>query len=272
MSTEVAKKEPSAVDRLKHVLSAPSIEEQFKNALGEQMPLFIASLIDVYSTDGTLQRCNPNLVAREALKAATLKLPINKSLGLAYIIPYKDKSGELQPQFQVGYKGFVQLAVRSGQYRYINADVVLEGELRGTDKLTGELDLNGKATSDQMIGAFAYLETLNGFRKGLFWNTDRIHAHARRHSSAYKSGKNTPWQTDFEAMAIKTVLKSLLSKYGIMSVEMIGALSADEDDRTPEARLEDAAIKALQSGEFVDVQTGEIGGEPIPEEDLGPEF
>jgi phage RecT family recombinase len=111
------------VQNLKLTLAKASVQEQFKNALAHNAPLFIASLIDIYGGDTNLQKCQPSAVIMEALKAATLRLPINRSLGFAYIVPYGSK-----PEFQIGYKGYIQLAMRTGAYRYINADVVYEGE------------------------------------------------------------------------------------------------------------------------------------------------
>jgi recombination protein RecT len=199
--------------------------------------MFVASLIDLYASDTYLQKCEPGKVVMEALKAATLKLPINKSLGFAYVIPYKNKAGQQEPQFQMGYKGLIQLAMRTGQYRYINADKVLEGELKRHDKMTGEIEL-GEPTGSKVIGYFAMIETVNGFRKVIFWTRDQVEAHAKRFSKAYNS-THSPWKTDFDAMALKTLLKSLLGKYGIMSIEMANAFSKDSDaDEDPQAEID----------------------------------
>jgi recombination protein RecT len=230
------------IESLKQTLSMQSVKDQFANCLAEGAPLFVASLIDVYGSDTNLQRCNPSLVIREALKAATLKLPINKNLGLAYIIPYKesrkDPAGNWSkvdvPQFQIGYRGFIQLAIRSGQYRYLNADCIYEGEEVHRDRLTGETTIQGTKKSAAVIGYFAFFETLNGFRKCLCWTRDEVAAHARRFSKSYEA-KSSPWQTDFDAMAIKTVLKALLSKYGMLSIDMIRAMGDDDYDRKAQA-------------------------------------
>ena len=131
------------VQRLKTALSAESVQEQFRNALQDSAPLFVASLIDIYASDRNLQECEPAAVIMEALNAATLRLPINKNLGFAYIVPYRSK-GKTEPQMQIGYKGLIQLAMRTGEYRYLNADVVYEGELKSYDKLTGHMDINGE--------------------------------------------------------------------------------------------------------------------------------
>jgi recombination protein RecT len=230
------------------VIQSPTVQEQFRNALGENSGMFVASLIDLYASDTYLQKCEPGKVVMEALKAATLKLPINKSLGFAYVIPYKNKAGQQEPQFQMGYKGLIQLAMRTGQYRYINADKVLEGELKRHDKMTGEIEL-GEPTGSKVIGYFAMIETVNGFRKVIFWTRDQVEAHAKRFSKAYNS-THSPWKTDFDAMALKTLLKSLLGKYGIMSIEIANAFSKDSDaDEDPQAEID-----ANANSEFIDIE------------------
>lgn len=220
----------SPVARLKQALNADSVQQQFKNALKENAPLFVASLIDVYASDKFLQNCKPSDVIMEALKAATLKLPINKALGFYYIVPFKDnKSQTYIPTGIIGYKGFLQLAQRTAQYRYINADAVYEGEQVEVDRLTGEVFFTGKQKSENAIGYFAHIETINGFRKTIFWTKEQIQSHAQKYSKSYHS-KFSPWVNQFDAMAIKTVLRHLLTKYGVMSVDMISAIDIEQHD------------------------------------------
>ena len=233
------------VDRLKVAINMPSVQEQFKNALNESSPLFIASLIDVYSSDKALQNSDPKTVIMEALKAATLKLPINKGLGYAWIVPYKGKA-----TMQIGYKGYIQLAQRTGSYRYINADAVYEGETVTKDRLTGEVIISGTPTSEKAVGYFAYIELLNGFQKTIFWTREEVDAHAKRFSQSYNAAVS-PWKTDFDEMAIKTVLKALLSKYGILSVEMTSAITQDRD---PEEDIQREIDKNANQGDVIDVQ------------------
>jgi recombination protein RecT len=215
------------IDSLKSMLNAPSVQEQFKNALADNSGPFVASLIDLYSGDNYLQNCEPKAVIMECLKAAVLKLPINKSLGFAYIVPYKSNN-VLVPQFQIGYKGLIQLAMRTGQYRIINADMVYEGEFRTRNKLTGEFDLSGTKTSDVIVGYFAYIELLNGFSKTLYMTKEKVTAHAKKYSKSYAQPSG-PWTKEFDAMAIKTVLRNLLSHYGFLSVDMVSAFDNDAD-------------------------------------------
>lgn len=255
---QLEKRKP--IDVLKNVLSAESVQSQFKNALGSNSNSFVASIIDLYNTDKSLQECNPNQVVMEALKAAVLKLPINRALGYAYILSFKnsvkttsidEKTGTEvtkwnkvpTPTFVIGYKGLIQLAMRTGQYRYINADVVYEGEIAGRDKLTGSIDFTGEKKSDKVIGYFAHIELMNGFRKTLYSEVREIAKHAKMYAPTLKNDKEVTvdsliklagkeptgigWKGDFDSMAIKTVLRELLSKYGYLSIEMQTAIVQD---------------------------------------------
>lgn len=268
-NNQVSKIKP--VEGLKKVLKAPSVSEQFKNALGQNSDAFIASVIDLYNTDKSLQGCNPNQVVMEALKAAVLKLPINKALGYVYLLPFKNK-GVPTPTFIIGYKGLIQLAMRTGQYKYINADVVYEGEISGRDKLTGAIDFSGEKKSDKVIGYFAHIELLNGFRKTLYVTVEEVAKHAKKYSPAIKynnsvtvqslmklAGKDPSgigWLGDFDSMAIKTVLRELLSKYGYLSIEMQSAIAQDiETD-----------IRAERDNAIEDIVAEEVSMEEVFEE------
>lgn len=214
----------SGVQAMKSVINNPAMISRMQNILGDNAQTFLASALDLYSSDTNLSKCDANAVMAECMKAAVLKLPITKSLGLAYIIPYGGV-----PQFQLGYRSFIQLAQRSGQYRYINADAVYEGETVNYDRVTGMLTIEGQATSDKAVGYFAYFELMNGFRKSVYWTRAKVEAHAKKFSKAW-SKADSPWHTQFDAMAKKTVLKDILSKYGILSVEMQGITKALEYD------------------------------------------
>lgn len=232
---QVATRQDNPIARLKQALNAESVQQQFKNALKENASLFMASLIDVYGSDKYLQNCAPSEVIMEALKAATLKLPINKSLGFAYIVPYKNRRlQKFIPTMIIGYKGYLQLAQRTAQYKHINADAVYEGEKIDLDRLTGEIYFSGKPISEKAIGYFAFIETITGFRKTIFWTRSQVEAHAQKYSQSYHSDAS-PWKTNFDGMAIKTVLRNLLTKYGVMSIEMARASDMDtqEDEDIP---------------------------------------
>lgn len=277
---------PKKVDVLKGMLNAPSVMQQFQNALNKNAPTFIASVIDLYNSDTKLQLCEPKQVVMEALKAAVLHLPINKALGYAFIIPfnnskkveYVDDKGNkrerwekvMEPTFQIGYKGLIQLAMRTGQYRTINADVVYDGELRKVNKLTGEIAFDGERKSDKVLGYFCYFELLNGFSKTLYMTTEQMANHAKRFSKALKNDKeatvdkllslaNLPvnadstvvgWMGNFHGMAIKTVIRNLLSKYGYLSIEMQNAIA---DDYEGETDVRDNLIQGNANAQVLDM-------------------
>ena len=262
----------SPAKRMASMLSADSVKAQFQNALKEHSDLFLASILDIYS-DAYLQKCDPARVIQECLKAATLRLPLNKQLGFAYVVPYKDT-----PTFIIGYKGLIQLAMRTGAYRTINADVVYEGELQTTDKLTGTIDLAGKRTSDTVVGYFAHFETVNGFRKTAFMLADDMRKYSKKYSKSFNS-QSSPWKTEPDAMGIKTMLRKLLGKYGIMSVEFATAMAADGDTLSPSGQLEsDVSQFANQAFIDVDTDTGEVmepeavGSSSEPVNSTGPGF
>ncbi len=297
MTTQVASQQQSTVakqerpiDLLKSVINAPSVQAQFQNALGEHKDTFVASLIDLYTGDKSLQTCKPAAVIAEALRAATLRLPLNKALGFAYIVVYnnsvRNPDGSWTkvptPTFIPGYKGYIQLAMRTGQYRTINADFVYEGELRYGNKLSGEIILDGERKSDKIIGYFCYFELLNGFSKTLYVSLEEMAAYAKRYSPSV--GKNTTveqligkanegvvakkvgWEGNFNDMALKTTVRRLLSKYGYLSVEMQNAVAKDVEEDTTASRdemIEASANKTAitlneASYEEVDTETGEV--------------
>lgn len=246
-------KQPRQIDVLKSVLNAPSVQEQFTNALKDHKDAFVASIIDLYNSDNQLQACNPKQVVSEALKAATMNLPINRALGFAYIVVFNNSVKQSDgtwikvptPTFVPGYKGYIQLAMRTGQYRTINADVVYEGEVRKVNKLTGEIAFDGEKTSDRVVGYFCYFELLNGFAKTLYMTVHDMATYAKRYSPSLKAdttvemleqlantttvSKKVGWEGNFNDMALKTVIRNLLSKYGYLSVEMQGAMDNDDE-------------------------------------------
>ncbi len=269
MTTAVQKQQPTGMERLKSMLNAESVKAQFASVLEKSAPTFMASLIDLYNTDTYLQKCDPKEVVMEALKAAVLKLPLNKALGFSYLVPYnnsvKTDNGwqkKLTPTFILGYKGLIQLAMRTGQYRIINADMVYEGEARVISKLTGELKFDGERESDKVMGYFAHFEMLNGFSKTLYMSREEVIAHAKRFSKSYGNAKS-PWETDFNAMALKTCLRGLFSKWGYLSVEMAEAIDRDIRgdstlDKEQHANQEYTDFDEAEAEEVVNKETGEV--------------
>lgn len=254
------------INQIKAILSADSVKQQFENALKENAGAFVASIIDLYASDTYLQNCDPNQVVMEALKAATLKLPINKQLGFAYIVPYK-KGGVQIPQFQIGYKGYIQLAMRTGQYQTLNAGVVYEGVEVKRDLLTGEVKLSGEAKGNKPQGYFCHMELINGFKKTVYMTLAEVTAHAKRYSKSFSS-ESSAWSTNFDDMAIKTCIRKLLSHYGVLSTEMLTALtSADEmEEGNPESE-----IAADANSETIDIPLNVVGDAP-PQDEQGPGF
>ena len=208
------------------------VKAKFREVLGKNADAFVGSLLSLVKNNELLLKAAPNTVIAAAMQAATLKLPINQNLGLAYIVPYwNSKAEENQAQFQMGWKGFVQLAERTGQYKTINASVVYEGQIEDIDFITGNI-IRGKKISDTVVGYVAYIEFLNGFSKTFYMSKEEVEAHASKYSQSYRKGYGV-WKDNFDAMALKTVIKLLISKYGIMSIEMESsslarALAADQ--------------------------------------------
>lgn len=262
-ATQAQPTKKSPINLMRAIVSAPSTQKLLTDTIKENAGAFTASILDLYNTDTFLQKCDPALVFGECMKAASLKLPINKQLGFAYVIPFRNgkKGGIYEPQFQLGYKGMLQLCMRTGAYKYINCGAVYEGELIKVDKLTGEVDLNGTRTGDSVIGYFAYMETINGFRKTLYWTKNEVISHASRYSKSYQQG-NAIWKDNFEEMAQKTVLRNLLSHYGVMSVEMVEAMSA-ENAEYADQRITGEGDTAPATVDYeVDASTGEVIEQP----------
>jgi len=236
---DIVKATPAQINikALKSLISNDKLKERVAQMLGRESSIFLQSVLELYTDGDYLVKCDPNAVMAECMKAASLKLPLSKGLGFCYVIPYGNK-----PQFQIGYKGLIQLAQRSGQYRYLNAGGVFEGEKVKYSRVTGELVIAGEATSDKAIGYFAYFELLNGFSKSIYWTKEQCEAHAKKFSKAW-SKPDSPWHTNFDAMAIKTVLKQIISRYGIMSIEFAGqfAQAVQMDDAEDHIDAEVAA-------------------------------
>lgn len=234
---------------IQSLVSQESVKARFEELLGKKAPGFISSLLAVVNNNKLLARANPNTIVAAGAMAASLDLPINQNLGFAYIIPYGNEA-----QFQMGYKGYIQLAMRTGQYQTINAVEVYEGEIVKQNRFTGEYEF-GEKTSDKIVGYIAYFKLVNGFEKYLYISIEEMQAHAKKFSKNYKGGTDKWGITDFHSMAIKTVLKRLISKYGILSIEMQGQQMVDaitndggkmtiKDDGTLEAEFDGDTIDA----------------------------
>ena len=280
MAETAVAKQPSqkalAVKNFQAVMNNSYYQTLLQNTLKENKGTFTTSLMELATSDEKLLQCAPNALMAEALKAASLHLPLNKQLGQCYILPFKNH-GVMTPTLVVGTKGYLQLAMRTGKYETINSDVVYEGELKGYDKVTGNLDLSGVRTSNVPIGYFAYMKMKNGFSKLLYMSLDEVCLDAKQYSPTVKfSEKATPatlkelalkqaasgvsdgvgWYSNFESMALKTVLRRLLSKWGELSIENNDILNIDEAPSAEQQRDEEFA-EAKEVIE-VDAETGEI--------------
>ena len=231
------------LSRFNALITSEKTQDYLAKVLGEKKQSFVSSLTSIVANNEALQKVEPVTLMYAAIKATALSLPLDQNLGFAYVIPYGNKA-----QFQIGYKGFIQLALRSNQFKTINVTDVREGEISYYDRLTGEmqfewLDDNERA-GKHVLGFIAYFKLLNGFEKSLYMTKDEISKHALRFSQTFKKGYGV-WKDDFDSMAKKTVLKLLLSKYAPMSIELAEAIQYDQSviqDDTPEYPDNDTVI------------------------------
>lgn len=208
---------------LGNFLNNSKTTEFLEKTLGKRKSEFVSNLLALSDADKGLAQCDPSELMKCAMNATALNLPLNKNLGYAYVIPYNGK-----PQFQMGYKGFIQLAVRSGQYKTINTCEVRNGEIK-RNKFTGHIEFLGENPEGEVIGYLAYIELLNGFQQSLYMTIQEVQQHAKTFSKSFNSATSI-WKKDFDAMAKKTVLKLLLNRYGVLSVDMQRAIEKDQAD------------------------------------------
>ncbi|MEE1194917.1 MAG: recombinase RecT [Phascolarctobacterium sp.] len=247
------------------MIGSKSVQERFEKMLGKKSAGFLSSLLTLVNNNNLLQKANPTSVLAAAATAASLDLPVNPSLGLAWIVPYGNGA-----QFQLGYRGAIALAMRSGQMKSIVMTEVYEGECKCWNRFTETFEF-GDRVSDNIIGYYARFETVNGFVKATFWTKEEVLKHAKRFSKSFNRG---PWQTDFDAMAKKTVLLSIIKTYAPMSIEMQSAFESDGKVATfnettgqeefieaevLDAQNEDTAfVEDTADGRKVDTETGEL--------------
>ena len=212
---------------VKSLLANINYKKRFEEVLKEKAGPFMASLSQLTNSSKQLSKCDPHSIIASAFTAACLDLPIDKNLGFAHIVPY----GEVA-QFQMGWKGFVQLALRTGQYSAMNAIVVNKEAFISYNPLTGDLKIDADKLdeySDNIVGYAFYFRLVSGFEKTEFWTLKKVQSHATKYSQAYKKGmKQSPWFTDPNGMGIKTVVKNVLNKWGILSIEMRNAIDSDQ--------------------------------------------
>ena len=241
MANEVSTTQQNQPQTLQQLMNSGAVMKKLNDVLGSEKKAasFVSSVISVANGNNMLRNCNPMTVLGSAMVAATLDLPVVPTLGLAYIVPYKG-----QCQFQLGYKGLIELAERSGQFKNIIDEVVYEGQLVRKNKFTGEYEFDEDAkTSDKVIGYMARMDLINGFSKTIFWTKEEVEAHATKFSQAFRAKRGTPWVSDFDAMARKTVLKALFAKYAPKSVAIQNAIKFDQAVVKPNDSLTDEDVQ-----------------------------
>jgi recombination protein RecT len=264
-------------------------QEYLASVLGEKKQAFVNNLTALVSNDKALQVCEPTTLMFAALKSTALDLPLDNNLGFAYVIPFRDtKSGTTVATFMLGYKGVAQLAIRSGQFETINVTDVREGELKGRNRMTGELEFDwivddAARLKAKVIGYVGYFKLLSGYSKTTYWSVEELKQHGLNYSQTFKKFGKGVWNDNFEAMCKKTVLKLMLNKGDApMSVEMQQAIKYDQsvildengnhryvDNQKPTAEDKLDAIAELERQllkeqeiedvqEVVDIETGEV--------------
>lgn len=217
-----------------------AVSTRLNDLLGKRAPQFVTSLVAAANANKALNGCKAESVISAALIAASMDLPINQNLGFAYLIPYKNKDGEVC-QFQMGYKGFIQLAQRSGFYKTINASEVKEGEIVNFDRLSGEIEFKWieyqvEREKAPTVGFVAYFRLLNSFEKSFYMTVEELNKHAKKYSKNFAKYGSGLWSDDFDSMAKKTVLKLLISKYGPLNTQLQKAI---QEDQTVDGEYED---------------------------------
>lgn len=254
-------------------ITNPKTQEYLSQVLGAKKSSFVNNITALVANNTKLQACEPLSLMYAAIKATALDLPLDPNLGFAYVIPFKNnRENKTEAQFQIGYKGFVQLAIRSGQFKTINVVEIKEGELSSEDLVTGEIKFARKDSREELktVGYVAYIRLINGFEKMVYSDVAQVTAHAKKYSQTFSSSKDyvrngSKWTTDFDAMAKKTVLKSILSKYAPLSIEMQNAVVNDQAVITENGakyidNVEDAVaeeIGANANGQILDIGQSE---------------
>lgn len=245
-------------------------QEYLKQVLGEKRASFVNNVTALVGNNKLLQNCEPMSVVYASIQATANNLPLGNNLGFAYVIPYGKDA-----QFQMGYKGFIQLAMRSNQIRTINVRDVREGELKGEDFVTGEIEFEmlpyAEREKAKVIGYMAFFETTYGFRKMDYWSVEKVQEHAKKFSKTY-SAKGGVWQLHFDAMAKKTVLKQLIQKYAPMSIELQEAINSDQRVYNAEGDSDyaDNPVDSFEAeeAEVVESRANEQGKTEVPAETL----
>lgn len=214
-------------------LTQEAVKNQISNIVGGRSQRFISAIVSAVNTNPQLQECTNQSIVSGALLGESLNLSPSPQLGQYYLVPFNDRNKGKVAQFQLGYKGYIQLAIRSGQYKKLNVLAIKKGELVKFDPLNEDIEVNLMQNEEERenaetVGYYAMFEYTNGFRKAIYWSKAKMETHAMRYSMGYRAKKGyTFWEKDFDAMAYKTMLRQLISKWGIMSVDMVNAFEND---------------------------------------------
>lgn len=238
-------------------LTADAVKNQINQVVGgKDGQRFISAIVSAVNTNPALQECTNQSILSGALLGESLKLSPSPQLGQYYLVPFNDKNKGKVAQFQLGYKGYIQLAIRSGQYKKLNVLAIKEGELIRFDPLNEEIEVRLIEDEEEReqantIGYYAMFEYTNGFRKAIYWSKRKMEAHALKYSKGYQAKKGyTFWEKDFDGMAYKTMLRQLISKWGIMSIDMASAIDSDmaviNEDGTKDYVDNDATVFAME--------------------------
>jgi len=252
----------NSITTIKSYINSDSVKARLEDMLGKRASAFSNSIINVVKNNDYLQKCAPDSVMNSAMIAASLNMPIDPALGFAAIVPYGTAA-----QFQLMYKGIIQLCIRSGQYETIHNAEVYKDEIKSHNPITGQTLFNDPETyqmrrtgkPEDVAGFYAMFKLTAGFRVSAYMTMDEVMAHAKKFSKAYqydlkKNKKSSVWSTDPVSMGKKTVIKQLLSKYGIMSVEMQDAFCAENDSFETAQVSAEAAINSDMGAEVVDAE------------------
>lgn len=235
VNNTLTKNQNAGQPTISNFLTGVNVKNRINQMIGEKEgQRFIASIVSAVTTNPALQECDQLSILNAAFLGESLKLSPSPQLGQYYMVPFKDNNRGIKvAQFQIGYKGYIQLAIRSGQYKKLNVLAIKEGELVNYDPLNEEIEVNiiddeVKRESAPTVGYYAMFEYTNGFRKAMYWSKAKMEAHALNYSQGYRAKKGyTFWEKDFDGMAFKTMLRQLISKWGIMSIDMQEAYTKD---------------------------------------------
>ena len=254
------------------VINSDGYKRMINNTLGnpQKAARFVTAITSAVSTNPALAECEVSTIVSAGLLGEGLNLSPSPQLGQYYLVPFNDRNNErIVAQFQLGYKGYIQLAIRSGQYKKLNVLPIKEGELISFNPLEEEIQvqlIEDETAREQAstIGYYAMLEYTNGFKKAMYWSRQKMESHAEKYSMGYKKHKGyTFWEKDFDAMACKTMLRQIISKWGIMSIEMQKAIESDMGVISESGAVDyvDAPSEEVQPAQQPEI----IEAEPIPE-------